>query len=197
MSEGNFVSRGRDGWLYRFVSGRWIRTAPPASADNAAILEWSRSLANESAQAASLQARRIHTFSVGPETDPWQLLYDYQFLIGALARFDNAVSIAENVPTITGRIVLIRKEFANKVPGLRKMRNVLEHAEDYAVDAQHFGSNRRGRKEVFRQQLQVGSWTQEGYEWLGETLHVDTAMDAVWDAYSQLKEVQGAFVTEI
>lgn len=150
-------------------------------------------MANEAGQAASLQASRIRRFSSDSEADPWQLLYDYQFLIGALARFDNAVSIAEHVPGVTGRVILIRKEFADKVPGLRKMRNVLEHAEDYAVDAQHFGSNRRGRKEVFRQQLQVGAWTPESFEWLGETLNVKAALDAVWEAYAQLKEVQRSY----
>lgn len=90
-------------------------------------------------------------------------------------------------------MILIRKEFVDRVPGLRKMRNVLEHAEDCAVDAQHFGSNRRGRKEVFRQQLQVGSWTQESYEWLGETLNFDAALGAVSNAYAQLKEMQRAY----
>lgn len=195
MSDGGIASRGRDGWLYRLVGGRWLRdgAAPPTPPRDSAVLERARSLANEAAQAVSLQVGRIRSFSYDSDADPWQLLYDYQFLIGALARFDNAVSIAEHVPAVAGRVILIRKEFVDRVPGLRKMRNVLEHAEDYAVDAQHFGWNRRGRKEVLRQQLQVGSWTQESYEWLGETLTLDAALGAVSNAYAQLKEMQRAY----
>jgi hypothetical protein len=55
------------------------------------------------------------------------------------------------------------------------MRNVGEHIDDYAVD-----SPKRQHKEVRRQDLQVGTWDGTTYEWLGDSLNIDTAHEAAY-----------------
>ncbi len=190
MSDQRPMFRGRDGWLYRFVGRRIERVAPPTPAEVTAILDRSRSLANHTANVVRLQAERVRS---KPE-DPWQTIYDYELLIGALSRFRNALRIAEYVPEVAGEVIQIVAAFDGSLPGLRKMRNVLEHTDQYAVDAQHFGKSRQGNKEVFRQQLQSSNVGEDEYHWLGETLSVQGALVAVSSAYAAIKEVQTRYL---
>lgn len=188
--------RGADGWLYRLAGRHSQRVGPPAPPTADAILERARSLANANANAAHLQVRRIRSDSERPhpdDYDPWERLYDCEFLIGALWRFRSAIRIAENVPDVAPQVRRLLERFDASLPGLRKMRNVLEHADDYGVDAHHFLAKRASSPEVHRQQIQTMSWDDDSMTWLGEALNYDDALEAVSECYRGLKNVVGAW----
>lgn len=184
--------RGADGWVYRLTGRRFQRIGPPAPPAAEAMLERARSLANTNANAAHLQVRRIRSDSKRPhpeDYDLWERLYDCEFLIGALWRFRSAIRVAENVPEVAPQVILLLERFDATLPGLRKMRNVLEHADDYGVDAHHFGTRRASHPEVHRQQVQTTSWDDDSMTWLGEALNYDTALRAVSESYQGLKNI--------
>lgn len=184
--------RGADGWVYRLAGRRVRQIGPPAPPTAAEMLERARSLANENANAAHLQVRRIRPDSKRPhpeDYDPWERLYDCKFLVGALWRFRSAIGLAESVPEVAPQVILLLERFDATLPGLRKMRNVLEHADDYGVDNHHFGKRRASHPEVHRQQVQTMSWDDASMTWLGATLNYDDALTAVFDCYQGLKTI--------
>jgi hypothetical protein len=179
---------GAEGWLYRLTGKSLQRISAPAPPAAGAILDRAASLANTNANAARLQMRRIRG---DPEDghDPWERLYDCEFLIGALWRFRSAIRVAENVPEIAPQVTLLLDRFDTSLPGLRKMRNVLEHADEYGVDAHHFSGRRASSPEVHRQQVQTTSWDDDSMTWLGETLNYSDALQAVSECYLGLKNI--------
>jgi hypothetical protein len=184
--------RGADGWLYRLAGKFAQRIGPPAPPTAGAILERATSLANKNANALHLQVRRIRGDSERPhpdDYDDWERLYDCELLVGALWRFRSAIRVAENVPEVAPQVFLLIERFDASLPGLRKMRNVLEHEDEYGVDAHHFGNKRARHPEVHRQQVQTMSWPDDGVTWLGETLNYSDALQAVSECYEGLKTI--------
>lgn len=180
---------GRDGYFWQYQNGKVSRSNDKiGEPSDDVILERARSLANQTANAIYVQIERCNATA----EDPWQTLYDAQFLIEALWRFRRAVAIAKSVRAASPDVVLLVENFDAALPGLRRMRNVLEHVDDYAIDAQHFGKNRRGDKGVFRAQVQVGGVLDDdgNITWVGETVNTRSARDAVMACYRGLKDIQ-------
>lgn len=145
------------------------------------ILERASSLANEAMHAVALQRRRVRSQEPEDETFLLRTWVDLQFLIVALRRLRQAAVLAQRVPSVADRVSAALKKFDDTLPGLRTMRNVGEHIEDYAMDA--------GReRHIHRKLLQVGGWDGTTYQWLDLELNVDTAHDAAAGLYMAVRD---------
>jgi hypothetical protein len=143
-----------------------------------AILQRASSLCNEACYTIALQHRRLRSTEPEDSTFVFRWWADIQFLIVALRRLRRSAEVAGCVPRLSKLINTALLVFDGALPGLVKMRNVGEHVEDYALD--------RGRdKSVLRSELQIGCWDGTVYSWLGESLNIDTALDAA----DKLREV--------
>jgi len=151
--------------------------------NDAVILESSKRLANHAIWTAMLQSRRIK--SSEPEDSEFMLRWwaDLQFFILSLYRLRTAVKIAVKVSD-SKISVCIRdgiKEFDKAIPDLKKLRDIGEHIDAYAID-----DPERHRLEVDRKELEVGSWDGTTYEWLGVRLNVDDAILAAKELFNTL-----------
>jgi hypothetical protein len=80
------------------------------------------------------------------------------------------------------------KEFDASLPDLKRMRDVAEHIDDYAID--------QGRqRDVARQSLEVSFMDDEGptLEWLGSSLNAQEALHASQRLFEALKGISHAF----
>ena len=59
---------------------------------------------------------------------------DFGFLIVALTRLRRAASLAANLPEAKSVLGKALKEFDASLPDLKRMRDVAEHIDDYAID---------------------------------------------------------------
>lgn len=126
--------------------------------------------------AINLQCRRLR--SPEPEDENGFVLRkwaDFDFLIVALTRFRRAVKLAANIPEIHSEVITALKEFDSALPHLKKMRDVAEHIDDYAIE--------KGREvSVARTLLEVSSLNDDEdglvLEWLGHQLNADKALAA-------------------
>lgn len=129
--------------------------------------------------AAKLQRRRLQ--SAEPADEAFMLRYwaDLQFLVVSLSRFRHAAALIEQSKYATADIVSALAAFDAATPSLRTMRNIGEHAHDYAVN-----SASRHDPTIDSAQLEVGSWDGRMYGWLKRadgqfhTLDVDAALSA-------------------
>lgn len=160
-----------------------IKTKPTS----ATTYERARRLANVSLWAISLQCRRLR--SLEPEDDGFvfRKWVDFDFLIVALTRFRRAVKLAANIPEIQSEIATALKQFDSALPHLKKMRDVAEHIDDYAIEKGKVTSVERGLLEV--SSLGDGG---EGLvlEWLGHELNADKALSASGKLFDTIRKVQ-------
>ncbi|PIP73131.1 MAG: hypothetical protein COW88_02885 [Candidatus Lloydbacteria bacterium CG22_combo_CG10-13_8_21_14_all_47_15] len=150
---------------------------PPS---DAAVIERSWSLMNESMRAIDLQIRRLRSSEPEDAEFVFRWWVDLQFLIVALRRLRRATELAARVTTAKSVFTDAIAQFDRDLPMLAKMRNVGEHIDDYAVD-----SKNRRHKDVERFSLQVGSFDGTTYKWLGEDLNIDEAQSVairLWEA---------------
>lgn len=111
--------------------------------------------------------------TVEPEDEDFVFreLADFQFMLMALIHLRKAATIAARVPTMKRDVNRAIKDFDIVLPGLTKMRDVLEHIDDYALD--------RGKHaNVQRQHLQVAMWGNRTYNWLGVKFTANVALSA-------------------
>jgi hypothetical protein len=139
--------------------------------DGTATYERARRLANQALWAVDLQRRRLN--SEEPEDAKFTLRQwsDFHFLIVALTRLRRAAELAAKVPVISERMHAALKTFDAALPHLKKMRDVAEHIDDYAVDS---GKDRS----ISRKSLEVGSSDGETWEWLGFETDTGRALSA-------------------
>lgn len=126
-----------------------------------AILERSRSLANETMWTIALQDRRLGTTEPEDHEFVFRWWADLQFLIVALRRLRRIAVLASHVPSAATDIEDRIDRFDAALPGLNVMRNVGEHVDSYALD-----DPARHHREGDRQALQVGSWDGRTFTWL-------------------------------
>jgi hypothetical protein len=105
--------------------------------DDAVILERAVRLANIEMKTVALQLRRIR--GVEPEDDDFvsRRLADIRFFIISLNRLRTTATIGYNVPDtkIQCSIIEAVEEFDKALPELKKLRNIGEHQNGYAVDS--------------------------------------------------------------
>ena len=121
----------------------------------AATYERARRLANVAMWSIELQCRRLE--AVEPEDAGLVLRRwaDFDFLIVALSRLRRATGLAAKVPQLRASLDTALERFDKALPDLKKMRDVAEHVDDYALD--------RGRqKAVGRQASEVSTMEADG-----------------------------------
>lgn len=149
---------------------------------DASTLERAKSLCNIAIFTVSLQYRRLQTAEPEDKAFIFRELADFHFMITALIRLRTSAKIAARVPYASKIINRAIKQFDGALPALIKMRDVLEHIDDYALD--------KGRHtDVQRQQLQVTQWGSAVYSWLGEELNVDDALAAAEKLFRAVVDV--------
>lgn len=143
------------------------RSAP----SDAAILERASSMANRALWTARLQRRRLSCTEPEDNEFLFRFWADLEFLILALWHIRLAALLARRVAGVRVTIQAAIEQFDTALPGLRTMRNVIEHLDEYGVDI--------GRQQdISRKQLQVGAWDGVAFRWLGIELNVDDAVAA-------------------
>lgn len=152
---------------------------------DAAILERARSLVNEGCWTVALQLRRLHGTEPGDEEFLTRQLADFQFLIVTLRRLRRAALIATNVASAADQIHEAITRFDTALPGLATMRNVGEHIDDYDLDR-----TTRHHRNVNRRMLQVASWDDTTYRWLGIEFDIDAALPAAQQLFLTVRAAQ-------
>ena len=148
------------------------------------IYERARRLANVSLWSINLQCRRLR--STEPEDDGFVFgkWTDFDFLIIALTRFRRAAKLAAKIPEIHSEVTTAIREFDSALPNLKKMRDVAEHIDDYAIEQGKDSSVESGLLEV--------SSLNDGLvlEWLGNQLDADKALIASRKLFDVIRKTQ-------
>ncbi len=161
----------------------------------AEVVERAKSLANQWMWAVSLQHDRItrprpqdkafHPFRVDTFNEA-----DVHFLLIALRRLRAVATTLEHAPQEwdPGRRAI--EAFDARLPWLKRLRDVFEHLEDYAVD-----SNLR-RSNTARRELQVWSNSEDGMQWLGHDVDWKEALLAAEDLYGVVKTAYDSLASQ-
>jgi hypothetical protein len=148
---------------------------------SAATYERARRLANQALWTIDLQHRRLN--SDEPEDAKFILRKwsDFHFLIVALTKLRRAAELAAKVPEISQRMRAALQKFDAALPRLKKMRDVAEHIDDYAVDS--------GRdRSINRKSLEVAGFDGEIWQWLDFEMDVGMALSASATLFGALKD---------
>jgi hypothetical protein len=155
---------------------------------SSATYERARRLANLAVWAIDLQCRRLRSIEPEDSVFVFRKWADFGFLIVALTRLRRAASLAANLQEAKPLLGEALKEFDASLPDLKRMRDVAEHIDDYAID--------QGRqRNVARQSLEVSFMEDEGptLEWLGSRLNAQEALQASQQLFEALKGISHAF----
>lgn len=145
------------------------------------LYEDMRHLANVAVWAVDLQIKRLETNEPEFADFPFQPLVDFHFLVTALTRLQE---IAEALKAIEDMEPVMEKaieSFEKEVPGLRDIRNVLEHIGEYARGAGHDQDVQYG--EMFTVVLDS-----DCIQWLGYELRPRAALSASDTLFHVIKE---------
>jgi hypothetical protein len=147
---------------------------------DAATIERAHSLANEAIHMVALQRRRLQSNEPEDEAFIFRRWADFQFLIVSLRRLRLAALLAAKPETNRAVIESAISEFDEALPDLRKMRNIGEHIDEYAIE--------KGRdRSVNRLALQAGGFDNVALDWLGGRLDADEALVAAEALHSAIK----------
>ncbi len=147
---------------------------------DAEILALARTFASEALRMVALQHRRIRS---EPEDEVFAFWADLQFFVVSLRRVRQAAELAAGSrPAIRAAI----DRFDSELPQLRRMRNVGEHIDEYAL-------GRGNDKTVERRALLVGGFSDEGdFRWLGSELNIERALKAAESLYYTVSDASKA-----
>jgi len=148
-----------------------------------AILERSKRLCNGLMYTIEIQVRRIKSSEPEDDRFPLRQWMDFQFLIVALSRLRRTTRLADKVPFVKAQIESAINEFDQALPFLKKMRDVAEHIDDYAVDT----VPKRGHQEVSRKDLEVGQTDFTNFSWLGYTVNIDDTVGVAQNLFEHLR----------
>ena len=165
--------------LYGLSMSTSVETGHPPSSE--ATVERAVRIANIEMLTVELQRRRLR--SSEPEDGEFTFRWwaDLQFLIIALWRLRRAVRIAQRIPKLGAAIRPAIEQFDRVLPGLKAMRDIGEHIDEYAVDA-----TGRHRPENNRQMLEVGTRDGTTYTCLHERLNIEDAHSAAEALFAAL-----------
>jgi hypothetical protein len=159
------------------------------------VVERAKSLANDWMWAVSLQHDRI--VNPRPQDQPFHPFgmpdfneADVHFLAIALRRLRQAAATIEHAPRHGDRVRRAIETFDAKLPWLKRLRDVFEHLEDYAVN-----SDRR-HTSTSRGELQVWSRGKDSMNWLGYDINWRDAHLAAQDLYKSVEAAYNSLVTQ-
>ena len=155
---------------------------------DAVLLERMRTEATKAVRAISHQGRRLSE----EYDDPWLMEADLRFLVVALRWLDRCIASARRrVPSVAQELDGATTRFLQAVPFVRKIRNVIEHVDEYNVS--------QGREPISRRQVQV--WRLEFNEtggpiwhWLGHEIDVQFVVREAVMLYDAFCDAAGAFI---
>ncbi|MHB8353955.1 MAG: hypothetical protein ACYDCF_05890 [Burkholderiales bacterium] len=145
------------------------------------LYEDTRHLANVAVWAVDLQVKRLEANELEFADFPFQPLVDFHFLVTALTRLQK---IAEALKAIEDIELVMEKaieSFEKDMPGLRNIRNVLEHTGEYARGVGHNQDVQYG--EMFTVVLDP-----DCIQWLGYELRPSAALSASDVLFHVIKE---------
>ena len=152
----------------------------PSDADT---LERARRFANRAVLTIELQRRRLRSDEPEDGHFIFRRWADVQFLIVALGRLRRAGELAARVPGTRQHMMDAVASFDAALPGLKVMRDVGEHIDEYGVD-----SHRRHNQSVQRTSLEVGTCDRDGsFDWLGYRIESDIALEASYQLFGAIK----------
>jgi hypothetical protein len=137
-----------------------------AGPTEAATLERCSRLVAVELQAVALQRRRLRRSEPEDDNEDFELRWwiDLQFFIVALARLRRALRVLNGTPNMSNALQAAVASFDARTLSLHTMRNIGEHANEYAID-----SPKRHVKTLDRKQLEMGSWDGKTFKWLQES----------------------------
>ncbi len=163
--------------------------------DEAELIERAKSMATDWMWAVSLQHDRIinprpqdqafYPFSPMSINEP-----DIHFLVIALRRLRQAAATIEHAPQQWDPVRREIENFDKRIPWLKRLRDVFEHLEDYAID-----SNFR-HSPVSRREIQTWSATTHSLEWLGYDVNWQEAHLAAEDLYKAVLAASKSFTSQ-
>jgi hypothetical protein len=112
---------------------------------------------------------------------------DFEFLIVALTRLRRAGVLATKVPMIKSMTDVALKEFDAVLPMLKKMRDIAEHFDEYAMDD---GRDRN----VSRKGLEVGVAGETLFQWFEFELDADVALEAARKLFKSIQLAKASLV---
>lgn len=152
---------------------------------------WTR-LANLATFAIDLQCKRLNTVESQDEQFTFRKWYDFEFLLLALIRLRRIAQQVANLSELTALLSPALREFDASLPGLKRMRDVGEHMDEYAVG--------RGRhREVDMEMLEVSTLDSDGptLTWLGTSLNANCALRASEELFRAIEQVGASFTTSV
>ena len=138
---------------------------------DAATIERAHRLANEAMHMVALQHRRVRTEEPEDRAFAFRWWADLQFLVISLRRLRLAAVLATKHQASRAAVKRAVETFDEVLPSLRRMRNIGEHIDEYAIEKGH-------DRQVDRRQLEVGAFDGTTFEWLGGRLNIDEGLAA-------------------
>lgn len=156
-----------------------------------AILQRAVRLGSDSLWGIALQIRRIRGSEL-EDVEWWPRVWlDFQFLIVVLWRMRQAGALALSAGTDTDRLREALASFDTQLPDLKRMRDVAQHFDEYAVDGAGRRHSRPGRTDkVGRRMLDAGSWDSSQFRWLDGSINFEVADRASRELYSAIAAVR-------
>lgn len=156
-----------------------------------ATLERAVRLGSDSLRGIKVQVGRLRGSE--PEDEEWwgSTWMDFQFLIVVLWRMrqSGVLALAADVETEQIRAALIR--FDGRLPDLKRMRDVAQHFDEYAIDGPGRRHRRPGRDDkVGRRMLEVGSLDADSVHWLDGVIEFAVADEASRELYFVVQAVR-------
>jgi hypothetical protein len=142
-----------------------------------AVFEDARMLANRAAWSIELQIRRLNLGNFEIEGFVMQPFVDFHYLLIAIGRLEKAGKLAGHVIDMSTEL----ERFKSQLPWLPKLRNAMEHIDDYQLGKGRDASVRTGDLHVF-------SGGKDSMHWVG----VEVEYKAVVQAASCLLEFMQA-----
>jgi hypothetical protein len=153
--------------------------------DSEEILDRAVMRANRAMFTIQMQIRRIGSAEPEDATFLWRQIADFEFLVIAATRLRRAAELAKNAPETKTQITAAIMQFDKSLPGLKKLRDIAEHIDDYSVDQ---GKNKNIDRRYLENCMVTGggkTWT-----WLGESINTDDLLDAGGALFKELKRAQ-------
>jgi len=119
-----------------------------------AVLEDARMLAIRAACSIELQIQRLNREHLEIEDFVMQPLVDFHYLLIAISRLEKAAKLASHAIDMTAPL----KQFKSQLPWLPKLRNAMEHIDDYQLGKGRDTSIRIGDLHVFVHSTNSMNW---------------------------------------
>ena len=149
---------------------------PPDNERIVATYEDARSLANIAVWSVELQIHRLKAEETEIPDFVMQPVVDFHFLVIALTRLRKAAELAAKTTDISAAL----KEFDETLPDLKKIRNVLEHIDEYRL-----GEGRN--KNVKANELQTVILNHDQIFWSGYEINPVKALQASDRLFNAIK----------